>query len=234
MNSIVKNVLLLAAGAAVGFFTASVMAKKEYQGVINDLEKELNADLIKKREAKSRDKELSEKKADEAVKTYNKLAVEDGGYNNPESSSDVVLLDKNSLHPSIHSENKKVTRMYGGDKKEPIETYVNRAKAENEHPQEEDHSNPYIISLEEFSEEHPEYDKSTIYYYVSDDTLTDENEEIMDDIPGTVGDEALDLFTVDDDGHASGDVVYVRNERLAIDYEIVGLYKSYKETMGIE
>ena len=88
-------------------------------------------------------------------------------------------------------------------------------------------SPPYVIDIELFSEERDDHDKCTIYYYEDDDTLTDENEEIIQDVYSTVGD-ALGCF-----GERSNDpeVVYVRNERLSIDYEVIRLSKSYSETV---
>jgi hypothetical protein len=87
---------------------------------------------------------------------------------------------------------------------------------------------PYIISLEEFSDEAPNYDKSTIYYYADDNTLSDENEEIITDVISIVGDQALYSFG---DRSEDPEIVYVRNEKLQIDYEIVCLNKSYSETV---
>lgn len=90
----------------------------------------------------------------------------------------------------------------------------------------------YIISSEQFYEECQEHDKLTITYYAYDTTLADEDEAIMHDVTGTVGDEALFNF-----GYRSDDdnVVYVRNEKLGIDYEVVRTMASYsEEVLGIE
>jgi hypothetical protein len=87
----------------------------------------------------------------------------------------------------------------------------------------------YVITTEQFNEERLEFDKSTISFYEDDETLADENEEIISDVVSVVGD-ALERF-----GEDSGDpeIVYVRNERMSIDYEVVRFSKSYKETVGI-
>lgn len=86
----------------------------------------------------------------------------------------------------------------------------------------------YIISAEEFNTEMLHYDKLTITYYDEDDTLADEQEEIITDIDDVVGDDALTKF-----GYMSGDadIVFVRNEGLAVDYEVIRVFKSYSETV---
>lgn len=83
---------------------------------------------------------------------------------------------------------------------------------------------PYLISIEEFSEEMPHFDKLTIHYYAYDNTLVDENEEIIPDIAVIVGDCIPVAFG--DQG-----VVYVRNECISVDYEVILISKSYAETV---
>ena len=81
---------------------------------------------------------------------------------------------------------------------------------------------PMVISQADFShdEEGAEYAKHTIHFYQKDQTLLDENDEIVpqDEVEGYVGWRSLRRF-----GDKSGqpDVVYVRNRRLDIDFEVV-------------
>lgn len=75
---------------------------------------------------------------------------------------------------------------------------------------------PRVISPDEFGEL-PEYDKASLTYY-SDKVLTDENMKPMstDDIERTVGSESLKHF-----GEYEDDSVFVRNDLLKVDYEIL-------------
>ena len=89
----------------------------------------------------------------------------------------------------------------------------------------------YVISLDTFGNENPDYDKISISYYEDDDTLADEQDEIMQEVEGTIGEALLCFGDQSDDP----DVVYVRNERLSIDYEVVRLHRSYQEAvLGIK
>lgn len=87
----------------------------------------------------------------------------------------------------------------------------------------------YVITTEEFSEGRTDHDKLTITFYEDDGVLADENEEIIEDPYSLIGD-ALERFG---EGSEDAEIVYVRNERIAVDYEVVRLSKSYAETVGL-
>lgn len=73
---------------------------------------------------------------------------------------------------------------------------------------------PYVITPEEFGELDG-YDEISLTYY-SDQVLTDENNELVEDVDRVVGFESLNHF-----GEYEDDSVYVRNDRLKCDYEIL-------------
>lgn len=85
---------------------------------------------------------------------------------------------------------------------------------------------PYVIALAEFATEEQQYDKQTVTYYAQDDVLVDDAERPIDDVDGTVGTVNLGFF-----GQASedADIVYVRNDKRDIDFEIIRVDKSYAE-----
>lgn len=87
-------------------------------------------------------------------------------------------------------------------------------------PEEEDRDpeHPYLITKEECFESATEFDQVTVTYYVGDDVLVDDKESPIDEVDEIVGVSNLQRF-----GEGSGDpnVVYVRNNRLGLDYEIV-------------
>ena len=78
----------------------------------------------------------------------------------------------------------------------------------------EHEDNPYVITPEEFGELDG-YDEISLTYY-SDQVLTDENNELVEDVDRVVGFESLNHF-----GEYEDDSVYVRNDRLKCDYEIL-------------
>lgn len=72
---------------------------------------------------------------------------------------------------------------------------------------------PYVIAPEEFGE--CDYDTESLTYY-ADGVLTDDCDNPVSDIENTVGLEALNSF-----GEYEDDSVFVRNDRLKTDYEIL-------------
>lgn len=87
---------------------------------------------------------------------------------------------------------------------------------------------PYLIHVDEFMNEREDHEKLTINYYVEDDTLADERDEIIPDVEGTVGTKNLDRWG---DGSDSIYSVYVRNERLSCDFEVLREDTSYAKMM---
>lgn len=93
---------------------------------------------------------------------------------------------------------------------------------------------PYVISIDEFAapedDQHAAYDTVTITYYAGDKTLLDSQGGIELDVNGVVGVENLTKF-----GHLSEDenIVYVRNERLAIMFEVVRIEEGYAASRGM-
>lgn len=91
---------------------------------------------------------------------------------------------------------------------------------------------PYVISHDEYFASEEEYDNISLTYYEEDDTLVDERDSPINEVDKVVGDEALARF-----GHGSKDknVVYIRNEKLEIDYEITRSNGSYVvEVLGLD
>lgn len=81
---------------------------------------------------------------------------------------------------------------------------------------------PYVISPDEFGE-FEEYEKISLTYY-ADEVLADENDEEVDDVDEIVGEESLNHF-----GDYEDDSVFVRNDRLKCDYEILLDQRNYSD-----
>lgn len=81
---------------------------------------------------------------------------------------------------------------------------------------------PYVITPEEFGDI-DEYERISLTYY-SDKVLTDEDDELIEDVDDIVGLDSLNTF-----GQYEDDSVYVRNDRLKCDYEILLDERDYSE-----
>ena len=80
----------------------------------------------------------------------------------------------------------------------------------------DDSMHPYIIEPEEYGNKAD--NECTVLMWYGDDILTDTYGVNVDDIVNTVGREFIDHFG---DNPEEPDVVYVRNDRLEMDYQIL-------------
>lgn len=83
---------------------------------------------------------------------------------------------------------------------------------------------PYVIEPEEFGEI-DEYERISLSYY-SDNILADDNDELVEDVDTIVGVESLSRF-----GEFEDDSVFVRNDRLKCDYEILLDQRRYSDVI---
>jgi hypothetical protein len=93
-------------------------------------------------------------------------------------------------------------------------------------------NHPYVIHQEEFNNNQLELQHQTWTYYAGDDILADQDDEVVVRPELVVGEENLKKF-----GHGSddSDVVFVRNERIGVEFEVCRSWKSYAtEVQGID
>lgn len=83
---------------------------------------------------------------------------------------------------------------------------------------------PYVIPPEQFGE-FDDYTKISLSFF-SDHILADEDDEMVEDVEDVVGFESLNHF-----GEYEDDSVYVRNDRLKADYEILLDQRKYSDVI---
>lgn len=83
---------------------------------------------------------------------------------------------------------------------------------------------PYVITPDEFGEI-DEYEKISLTYY-ADQILADDDNELVEDVDDVVGFESLGTF-----GRYEEDSVFVRNDRLQADYEILKDLRRYEDVI---
>lgn len=83
---------------------------------------------------------------------------------------------------------------------------------------------PVIISMKEYTDTKTAYDKNTLIYYVEDDVLADAADEVVTNRDELIGPDALHVFGYDP---INPDTVFVRNDKIGCDYEIIKQEASY-------
>lgn len=211
-------------GFGVGYFTSCKINNKKY------LKK---ADL----EIESVKKSLS-KYYDDKIAELNKKQNESGEFSG-------VACAMEEPKPKVKKKTTKKDSKSKQEKNELIDTdsidydklkeerdaskyihHVREYKGEDVTPEEAEKiadTKPYIISPAEYAE--GSYDTRTLYYF-KDGFLADDDFNVIKDIKGYIGDKALDYFST-----YETDVVYVRNEKYEVDYEILLDEREFKKVV---
>lgn len=90
----------------------------------------------------------------------------------------------------------------------------------------EPEAEPHYISEESFTNDHFEYEKQTLFWFVGDNVVTDEEYQPLED-DSVLGKSWANHFGEEEDP----DVVHVRNPKIAVDYEIIRDHRSYATTI---
>lgn len=91
---------------------------------------------------------------------------------------------------------------------------------------------PYIIHEDEFNENEPDFEDVALTYYAGDDVLTNEQDEVVEDVDDLVGERNLRHF-----GHGASDkdMLFIRNHKRGLNIEISRSMGKYaKEVLGFE
>ena len=192
MNSTLSKIAIFVAGAAVGAaVTWKIMddrCEKVIQSEVEDFK-----NYILDRAGSLFDTDIT---PNDKVEDENEEAVDPASELKPQQSVD------------MDDYKKRLTRA----------KYTNYAAGEDSSEDDEDEIDdtdaPYVIKPEEFGEMYG-YETVSLSYY-EDKVLTDEYDNVIEDVGSTVGLESLDHF-----GEYEDDSVFVRNDKRKCDYEIL-------------
>ena len=121
-----------------------------------------------------------------------------------------------------HQEDKPNIREYASLIKK--ENYTNYSDTATDKKKEvDDVEKPYVITPEEFGE--LDYSTISLTYY-SDDVLTYESDELVEDVDDIVGADFAEHF-----GEYEDDSVFIRNDRMKTDFEILADKRNYSDVV---
>lgn len=87
---------------------------------------------------------------------------------------------------------------------------------------------PYVIPIGEWMDGAMGYRQVTVTFWQGDNTLADERDQVIQDVEGTVGTKNMDRFGQDSEDE---NMVFIRNEKERIDYEVIQDLRSYNEVV---
>lgn len=219
MNKKLFGVIMFAVGAAVGSAVTWKLVKTKYEQIANE-------------EIQS----VKEEYTDLMVKMKKKL-YESATYVEPEDSVEAASEEDDADYPDDDD------RDFTEKEKQQIEYYKLTSKyrdgntdndaEDDENGEEGDEgeddevpyiNGPYVITPEDFSCSPPGYNAQTLDYF-SDGVLADDW-GVKLDVDETIGEENVDRF-----GEYVDDILYIRNERTEIDYEVTRDPRTYDEVV---
>lgn len=209
MNSTLKGVLIFVLGAAAGSLATWKLIEKKYKDIAQE-----EIDSVKDTFSKMKKNEYPDKLED--YPDFEEFDDSDDSDDVEEEPKSEQKIDRNNKPDIV--EYAKILSETG------YTNYAERQdKKEKKGVEPVEDERPYVISPDEFGEKDG-YENVTLTYY-ADGVLTDYFDNVISNVDEVVGFDSLDHF-----GEYEDDVVFVRNEKMETDYEILRDLRDFNES----
>lgn len=209
MNSTLKGVLIFVLGAAAGSLATWKLIEKKYKDIAQE-----EIDSVKDTFSKMMKNEYPDKLED--YPDFEEFDDSDDSDDVEEEPKPEQKIDRNNKPDIV--EYAKILSETG------YTNYAERQdKKEKKGVEPVEDERPYVISPDEFGEKDG-YENVTLTYY-ADGVLTDYFDNVISNIDEVVGFDSLDHF-----GEYEDDAVFVRNEKMETDYEILRDLRDFNES----
>ena len=209
MNSTLKGVLIFVLGAAAGSLATWKLIEKKYKDIAQE-----EIDSVKDTFSKMKKNEYPDKLED--YPDFEEFDDSDDSDDVEEEPNPEQKIDRNNKPDIV--EYAKILSETG------YTNYAERQdKKEKKGVEPVEDERPYVISPDEFGEKDG-YENVTLTYY-ADGVLTDYFDNVISNVDEVVGFDSLDHF-----GEYEDDVVFVRNEKMETDYEILRDLRDFNES----
>ena len=207
MNSTLKGVLIFVLGAAAGSLATWKLIEKKYKDIAQE-----EIDSVKDTFSKMKKNEYPDKLED--YPDFEEF--DDSDDSDDEEPKSEQKIDRNNKPDIV--EYAKILSETG------YTNYAERQdKKEKKGVEPVEDERPYVISPDEFGEKDG-YENVTLTYY-ADGVLTDYFDNVISNIDEVIGFDSLDHF-----GEYEDDAVFVRNEKMETDYEILRDLRDFNES----
>lgn len=208
MMSTLNKVIIFAAGAVIGSLVAWKLTKTKYEKIMIEEEQSLREYYNKK------------------VKIIEDTATDlHDSYQHREDELRKNLEEKNDKEQeTVQDTNEVDNKVFFDRYTEILNGYTSSLEEQhlNENTNENTNDKPYVVSPDEFGDA-DDYDIITLNYY-ADGVVADDWNDPIEDIGATIGEDFASHY-----GEYEEDVVYVRNDRLKVEYEILRSNQRYED-----
>ena len=203
-------------GAAAGAVTTWFVVRKRYEQIAQE-----EIDSVKEVFSKRYAEEKADDISDKSEMTEEELdRIEEENDETPEEET--VKVDYHKMVGKYTEEKPDISEIVK-EKEDKLEHH-NVFEEEEEYEKPIVHDKPYIIPPDEYGLDH-EYDQIGLTLY-SDHVLADDMDEVVENVEELIGYDALNHF-----GEYEEDSVYVRNDKLKAEYEILLDLRKYSDIL---
>ena len=167
---------------------------------------------------------ITQEEIDSVKETFSKLEVKSKDNESEENNNVRTIVERAKDKPSVVEYAAKLRKQGYINYSDTDSLSEDSNVSEEEVDENMINDKPYVISPDEFGEFY-DYEKISLTYY-ADQVLADEDDELVEGIEETVGFESLNAF-----GEYEDDSVFVRNDRLKCDYEILLDQRKYSDVV---
>lgn len=214
MNKKIVGILAFVVGAAAGAFGSKFLLEKKYQDNLKEEMSKIQEYYKTKDDPKPLEEEMKEPFTPEIVVDREAAAIK--ARNKPEVMNYAAMAKELG---------------YQG---EPVPIEVKNPQVAPSKPKKQGNTKPYVIPYEEYGRKDGQEISSLTYYMCG--TLAEDDDNVLDPaaVERIVTRELLEAnFTPDaDEGAGRENSIYVRNQLLSCDYEILRDYRTYFEVVG--
>jgi hypothetical protein len=207
----------VAAGFAAGYYIAEHRLKTKYSKLANDEISKIREHYYKKTVAAQ-----PKPPVDQVVVERTERAFTEKEQEAIDEANRLYPSDEEAVEETVEvEETSQVTNVFKQTEPDDEWDYAVEVKMRKK-------DTPYIIHVDEYSQNEPGHDQVSYTYYEVDDVLANSRNLTIDDMDETIG-----LGNLGKWGHGSGnvDIVYIRNEEMGIDFEIVRDRGSFEDTI---
>jgi hypothetical protein len=219
-----KAVALVIGGALVGAGVTTLVLKKKYEAQAEEEITSVRDSYLKRiADLEALLNGMEEKKSAPPVGVTRKAA--DIPTERVVPSNETLRKAYNKVVPNaevVEGLKETVESLGYSRKEEPVKENVKVVEEPNapvRHVNQDDPDVPYIIPVQAYMDNEELYDQITLTYYAGDKVLAiEDSDEVVEDVDGSVGYHNLHNFGVESE---NDDTVYVRNDKRAVEYEIL-------------
>lgn len=219
----------MAIGAVAGSIATYIIMKDEFERIADEEIESVRESYKKREEAKQKVKENDEKK-NSYMETLKEVTEKSGYFNYGSLASEAKKTEKTKDEKEKAAESKpekhNIFKDYkDSDAEDEEDENEEKYYRELSRPAEKESDKPYTITPELFVQDKREYDKITLEYYDDGFLVEEISNDVVSDIASVIGYDSLNKF-----GEYEEDVVYVRNDVLETDYEVIRQHCNYSDS----